>query len=47
MATEETKTHKDKVTRLMEKQILFEDKRIYFKPETTTELVNELLEFPD
>ena len=47
MATEETKTHKDKVTRLMEKQILFEDKRIYFKPETTTELVDELLEFPD
>lgn len=47
MATEETKTHKDKVTRLMEKQILFEDKRIYFRPETTTELVNELLEFPD
>jgi len=47
MAVQEQKTTKDKTTRLMEKQILFEDWLVYFVPETTTELVEELLAFPN
>jgi len=30
MATKEVKTHKDKTTRLMEKQFLFENLKVYF-----------------
>jgi hypothetical protein len=30
MATQEYKTIKDKTTRLMEKQMLFEDKKVFF-----------------
>ena len=47
LAVEETKTSKDKRTRLMEKQILFENHRVYFYPKTTEELVDELLIFPN
>ena len=47
LAVQETKTTKDKVTRLMEKQIIFEDHKIFFYPDTTTELVDELLSFPN
>ncbi len=47
MAVEEVKTTKDKTTRLMEKQIQFENHDVYFVPETTTELVDELLVFPN
>lgn len=47
LATEGIKTTKDKTTRLLEKQFLFEDKNIYFNPSKTENLINELLEFPD
>lgn len=47
MAVEEVKTTKDKTTRLMEKQIQFENHDVYFVPDTTTELVDELLVFPN
>ena len=47
LAVEEIKTTKDKTTRLLEKQILFEDKKIYFYPADTKELVEELLAFPN
>lgn len=47
LAVEEIKTSKDKRTRLMEKQILFENHRVYFYPKTTEELVDELLIFPN
>ena len=47
LAVQEQKTTKDKTTRLMEKQIQFENHDVYFVPETTTELVEELLVFPN
>lgn len=47
LATEGVKTTKDKTTRLLEKQFLFEEKNIFFNPTKTENLVNELLEFPD
>lgn len=48
MATQEYKTIKDKTTRLMEKQVLFEDKKVYFAPGFWNEkLVDQLLEFPN
>lgn len=47
MAVTETKTSRDKVTRLLEKQSLFEDWLVYFYPDTTRELVEELLEMPN
>ena len=47
LATEWVKTTKDKTTRLLEKQFLFEEKNIFFNPTKTENLVNELLEFPD
>lgn len=46
MAITETKTSRDKVTRLLEKQSLFEDWVVYFYPAWTRELVDELLWFP-
>lgn len=47
LATKEIKPHKDKITRLMEKQSLFEQWKVYFKPETTWNLINQLLDFPN
>lgn len=46
IAVQEQKTTRDKTTRLMEKQILFEEKRVYFAP-WNDELINELIEFPN
>lgn len=46
LAVQEQKTTKDKTTRLMEKQILFEDHKIYFAPGTEP-LVDELLAYPN
>jgi len=46
LAVQEQKTTKDKTTRLMEKQIQFEDHKIYFAP-GTEELVDELLSYPN
>ena len=46
MAVQEQKTIKDKTTRLMEKQILFEEWRVYFAP-WNDELIDELLTFPN
>lgn len=47
MAVSEIKTSRDKVTRLLEKQTLFEDWLVYFYPDWTRELVDELLAFPN
>ena len=47
MAVTETKTSRDKVTRLLEKQSLFEDWLVYFYPDKTRELVDELLQMPN
>ena len=48
MSTGEYKTIKDKITRLMEKQSLFEDKKVFFAPwYWNDELVNQLLVFPN
>lgn len=47
LAVQEVKTTKDKTTRLMEKQIIFEDRKIFFHSDNTSELVNELLVFPN
>lgn len=46
MAVQEQKTIKDKTTRLMEKQILFEEWRVYFAP-WNDELIYELKSFPN
>ena len=46
LAVQEQKTTKDKTTRLMEKQLLFEDHKIYFAPGTEP-LVDELLAYPN
>lgn len=46
IATQEIKPHRDKVTRLMEKQSLFEQWRVFFNTTWTQALVNQLLEFP-
>ena len=48
MAVQEYKTIKDKTTRLMEKQIEFEDWNIYFAPtQWNDKLINQLLDFPN
>lgn len=48
MATKEVKTHKDKTTRLMEKQILFENLNVYIANNVGCDkLVDELLTFPN
>ena len=48
MATKEIKTHKDKTTRLMEKQILFENLNVYFANNLWCDaLIDELLAFPN
>jgi predicted phage terminase large subunit-like protein len=47
MATKEIKPHKDKVTRLMEKQSLFEQWKVFFNSNWTTDLVSQLLDFPN
>ena len=48
MAVQEYKTIKDKTTRLMEKQMLFEDKKIFFAPwYWNDKLVDQLLAFPN
>lgn len=46
MAVLENKTTKDKTTRLMEKQYLFEDRKVFFSPKCD-ELVEELMVFPN
>ena len=46
MAVQEQKTIKDKTTRLMEKQILFEEHRVMFAP-WNDDLIDELLSFPN
>ena len=47
LATKEIKPHKDKVTRLLEKQFLFEQWKIYFKNTWNDKLINQLLDFPN
>lgn len=47
IATREVKPHKDKVTRLMEKQSLFEQGKVFFSTENTGNLVSQLLDFPN
>lgn len=48
MATKEVKTHKDKTTRLMEKQFLFENLKVYFAQNPWCDLlIEELLSFPN
>lgn len=48
IAVQEYKTIKDKVTRLMEKQSLFEDKKVFFAPWFgNDELVEQLMVFPN
>jgi len=48
MAVQEYKTIKDKTTRLMEKQVLFEDKKVYFAPwYWNDKLIEQLLSFPN
>lgn len=48
MAVQEYKTIKDKTTRLMEKQMLFEDKKIFFADwYGNDKLVEQLLSFPN
>ena len=46
LAVQEQKTTKDKTTRLLEKQILFEDWKVFFT-DWTADLVDELLAFPN
>ena len=46
MAVQEQKTIKDKTTRLMEKQILFEEHRVMFAP-WNDDLIDELISFPN
>lgn len=47
MAVKPYKTIKDKVTRLMERQMEFEDHQIVFAPKGNEEAINQLLEFPN
>jgi len=48
MAVQEYRTIKDKTTRLLEKQVLFEDKKVYFAPWFwNDELIEQLLSFPN
>lgn len=47
LATKETKPHKDKITRVLEKQYLFEQWKIFFKSNWNEKLVNQLLDFPN
>lgn len=46
LAVEEQKTTKDKTTRLMEKQYLFENKKVFFSSKCD-DLVDELMVFPN
>ena len=46
LAVQEQKTIKDKTTRLLEKQVLFEEKRVYFAP-WNDDLIYELKSFPN
>ena len=46
LAVQEQKTIKDKTTRLLEKQVLFEEHRIYFAP-WNDDLIDELKAFPN
>lgn len=48
MNVQEYKTIKDKTTRLMEKQVLFEDKKVFFAPwYWNDDLIEQLLVFPN
>ena len=48
MAVQEYRTIKDKTTRLLEKQVLFEDKKVYFAPWYWNDnLIEQLLAFPN
>lgn len=47
IAVQDIKPHKDKVTRLLEHQYLFEQGKVYFKPWATDSLVKQLLDFPN
>ena len=47
IAVEEIKPHRDKVTRLLEWQYLFEQWKVFFNPEWTEALVKQLLDFPN
>lgn len=47
IATEETKPHKDKITRVMEKQYLFEQGKVYFHPDNNNKLIDQLINFPN
>lgn len=48
MAVQEYRTIKDKTTRLLEKQVLFEDKKVYFAPWYWNDtLIEQLLTFPN
>lgn len=48
MAVQEYRTIKDKTTRLLEKQVLFEDKKVYFAPWYWNDtLIEQLLSFPN
>ena len=48
MAVQEYRTIKDKTTRLLEKQVLFEDKKVFFAPwYWNDKLIEQLLVFPN
>lgn len=47
IATKEIKPHRDKITRLMEKQHLFEQWKVFFNTQGTNELISQLLDFPN
>ena len=47
IVTKEINPTKDKVTRLQEKEWLFEQWRVYFKKEKTKDLVEQLITFPN
>ena len=47
LATKEIKPHKDKITRVLEKQFLFEQWKVYFKNTWNEKLINQLLDFPN
>jgi len=47
MAVTSIKPHRDKVTRLMEHQAIFEDGKVFFNKDNTQSLIDELLSFPD
>lgn len=47
VAAKEVNAHRDKVTRLVEKQHLFEQWKVFFYTQWTQTLVDQLLEFPN